>query len=331
MNPEHNQSQLDLLAKYLAGEATAEEAMMVDEWLANDDNKKEFDRLVKLWNHTPQAATIEIPDAEEVWRQIEDAKPATRVKKMNVSRYVAAASVITVVGVLSFLWISKRDEKSGGPVPAFISKTAQSEVSTEKLPDGSTIIIRKGSSVAFTDAFNQSNREVILKGESYFNVMPDKQKPFIIHIDNLNIQVVGTSFNVRSLPDSGLIEVQVQTGVVRMYTAHTEITVRKGETGLYNKNIGSLSVSNHLDVNSLSYATKTFSFNDIQLTEVCRYLEDAFNIKINIDGKKFQECRLTAHFENQSLSNILDVINATLNTTSTRAGNTITIQGDGCR
>jgi transmembrane sensor len=329
MNPEHNQSQLDLLAKYLAGESTAEEAMQVDEWLANHENKKEFDRLVKLWNHTPQAAMIEIPEAEEVWRKIQETKPQARVKRLHVFRYVAAASVIIVAGLLSFLWITNQDKKSSEP--ALITKTAQSEVNTESLPDGSTIIIRKGSSVAFTDAFNRSEREVILKGECYFDVMPNKQKPFIIHIDDLNIQVVGTSFNVRSIADSGFIEVQVQTGIVKMYTANTEMMVRKGETGRYDKNIGSLRVINHLDVNSLSYATKTFSFNDIQLTEACRYLEEAFNIKINVDANKFRECRLTAHFENQSLSNILDVINATLNTTSNREGNTITIDGDGCR
>jgi ferric-dicitrate binding protein FerR (iron transport regulator) len=334
MNPEQNRPVTDLLAKYLAGEANAEEAFAVDEWLQDEANKREFDRLVKLWNHLPQPSLTQTAPADEVWKAVSavmDNKPVTQVKKLNIYRYVAAAAVIGIIVVLSFVWTRNGTQDQQASSPEYITRVADGRADTHKLTDGSVVTINSGSSLVYTRAFNTSNREVVLKGEAYFDVVADESKPFIIHIENLDITVVGTSFNVRSLPGAQMIEVQVQSGIVRMSTANTEMLVHKGETGRFDKNVGSISLINELDLNSLGYATKTFSFNDIPLPEACRYLENAFNITFSIDENKFRECRLTAHFENQPLSHILEVIDATLNTKSLRTGNTINIEGDGCR
>jgi ferric-dicitrate binding protein FerR (iron transport regulator) len=92
-----------------------------------------------------------------------------------------------------------------------------------------------------------------------------------------------------------------------------------------------LNVKNELDLNSISYATKTFYFNDLPFVDACRYLEKAFNIIIKLDEQKFAECRLSAEFNNKSLDYILDIISATLNSSYKKQGNTIYITGEGCQ
>jgi ferric-dicitrate binding protein FerR (iron transport regulator) len=211
-----------------------------------------------------------------------------------------------------------------------VVETATRDIRNLALPDGSTITLNKYSSVAYSGAFVKK-REMVLKGEAFFNVVQNKTNPFIITVDELKIRVVGTSFNVRNLSDGGGIEVQVETGVVKMYTAQNELTVKKGETGLFNKAHGELELKDAINVNSLGYATKTFSFNDLSFVEACRYLEPAFNVIIKIDPNKFSDCRLTAQFNNQSLDYILEIINATLNCSYKKQGNTIYIIGEGCK
>lgn len=337
MNADNNKPTptMDLISKYLAGEANAEEAMLLDDWLADPDNAREFKRIAALWNQLPGATIPQTPSPQEAWTELEPLLPADRrpvIVRLLFNRYMAAA-VTGLLICLSFIWLSRdRDQRPDqSNVLTYYTKAATSHVKPDTMPDGTTITINRNSSVVYTTHFNQSDRSVILKGECYFNVAPDQSNPFIISMGQLNIKVVGTSFNVRENTPPGNIEVQVQSGVVKMYTSQQEIMVHKGQTGIYNLQNRNLHVRDTLDINSLSYATKTFSFNDIAFTDACRYLENAFNVKIAIDTQKFAGCRISAQFDNKPLDYILNVIDATLNTTHQQQGNTIQIKGKGCQ
>ena len=325
---------LAFIGKYLAGEATAEEAMALHDWLKISENKKEFDRLVNLWDAMPAAASPENIEKNKVWMELEPILkkvPAKKVHRLAWYRYAAAACFLGVVIFLAVFFF-KRDQKSKRLTKATlttIKKVNTGLIKTDTLPDGSLITIHKNSTITYTSDFANA-RQLELAGESYFNVVPDKIKPFIITIGELKIKVVGTSFNVRKMTAQKSIEVQVQSGVVKMYTHENEITISKGQTGIYYKESRNLLVKDILDINSISYATKTFVFTDISLAKACSYLEDAFNVSIKIDTKKLATCRLSAQFDNKPLSYILDVINATLNTTYKKEGNTIYITGEGC-
>lgn len=331
MNAHNNQSITDLISKYLAGEANASEAMLLDDWLAEPENAREFKRIAALWRQLPGTAIPDIPPTQEAWTALEPLLPANRrplLIRLFFNRY-AAASVIGLMLLVSLFWFTRSKEQPDELTR--ITKATTSELKTDTMPDGTTITIHKNSAVVYTTGFNKSDRQVAMKGECYFNVVPDKSKPFMISLYDLTIKVVGTSFNVRDFTPPGNIEVQVQSGVVKMYTQQKEITVNKGQTGIYNKQRQELYVKDTIDINSIGYATKTFSFNDIAFTDACRYLEKAFNVTIAIDAQQFAGCRLSAQFDNKSLSYILNIINATLNTTYQQQGNTIRINGNGCR
>ncbi|MGB8193936.1 MAG: FecR family protein, partial [Chitinophagaceae bacterium] len=182
----------------------------------------------------------------------------------------------------------------------------------------------------YTPSFNRSDRKIELSGESFFNVAHDKNKPFIITLGNLSIRVIGTAFNVLPVVANGTIEVQVQSGVVKMLSPKGEITVSKGETGVFFIKTNELVNRKGIDANSFSYATGTFSFTDLSVEQVCRYLEKSFDVTIELKTEKLAGCRITAQFDNKSLDYILDVINATVNTSYTRKGNHIYLDGKGC-
>jgi transmembrane sensor len=335
MNAENNKPDLDLVGKYLAGEANAEEAMILDDWLTDLENKKEFDRLTKIWHQLPGALVPQTPPAQKVWAELEPRlQPARQsiLTRLFFNRY-AAAAVTGLIIFLSLLWLNR--SKDQPPVQqedlAWFTKTATTGVKTDSMPDGSMITMNRNSTVAYTGSFNKTNRAVRLTGECYFKVVPNPSKPFIITIDALKIQVVGTSFNIREIPSNESIEVQVQSGIVKMYTSAKEITVHKGQTGIYYMPAQDLIIKDTLDVNSISYATRTFSFNDISLVEACHYLEKAFNVRIKPDAQRFAGCRFSAQFDNKPLHYILDVINATLNTTYQQQSDTIYINGNGCQ
>src|SRR5690606_2603405 len=69
------------------------------------------------------------------------------------------------------------------------------------LPDGSTVLLNNNSSLDFPQQFTGDTREVILKGEAYFDIKPDASRPFIIHTGKVKTRVLGTAFNIRAYPE----------------------------------------------------------------------------------------------------------------------------------
>ena len=336
MDAENKKIETDLIGKYLAGEASPEEAMQLESWLAYPENQKEFEHYAKLWNLMPGSMGATVPPSAEVWSRLQtnmnEARKPVPVRSI-LNRLAVAASVAIIVFLVSYyLYQKSQTDSSMNDVDiASQSYEAANDKRIDTLTDGSIITINKHSRISYTSHFNELKRELTMSGEVFFNVKPDKSKPFIIALGDLKVEVVGTSFNVRKLPLTDEIEVQVQSGIVKMYTNEQSLMVKKGQTGFYVKNERRLQLKDTVDLNSMGYATNSFYFNDIPLIEACQYLTHAFNVEIQIDREKFADCRLTAQFDNKSLAYILEVINATFNTTYKQEGNNIIINGNGCQ
>ncbi|MBO9562273.1 MAG: FecR domain-containing protein [Niastella sp.] len=333
MNTANQPDMTELIGKYLAGEANPTEAMQLDDWLADAGNAAEFQRMAALWHQLPGETSPQPPASSLAWTELEPllhSKPQRGIVRFVFNRYVAAA-VAGMLIILSVVWFNRRGKESQADDPsAYVMQTATQEIKSTTLPDSTFITVNQHSEVAYAADFGKPDRQLSLQGECYFDVTPDKQHPFIIQVADLTIKVVGTSFNVQEITPSGHVTVQVQSGVVQLYALGKMVTVQKGQSGFYHKQLQQLYVANSIDINSFGYATRSFSFNDIAFADACRYLEQAFHVSFMMDKQVFAGCRLTAHFDNKPLSYILDVINATLNISSRQEGDSVFITGNGC-
>jgi transmembrane sensor len=332
MEADDNKPTTELVAKYLAGEATPEEALRVDEWMHDPANKAEGQAMLKLWNLSGDKPIPAAPGLPAAWSEIQSAIEKTRrpgIRRMFINRYAVAACFLGVMAILFFV-VSKKNNTvhtTGQP----LTEVRADSLQNIHLPDGSVISMTKNSSIRYQPGFNVSGRDIQLEGESYFTIAHNAAKPFIISIGALSIKVIGTAFNVRPVPKERFIEVQVQSGIVQMISPAGTIMVNKKQTGMYNTETHALRVEEGIDANSMSYATKSFLFRDQPLSEVCQYLEKSFGTRVHIDEIIFKDCRITAEFDNSSLSYILDVIAATVNFSYTIKNKEVFIEGKGCK
>ena len=102
-----------------------------------------------------------------------------------------------------------------------IQLAATEHVRSNVLPDGSLIALNKGSVIEYSKRFNRTKREMTLKGEAFFNVSSNKDKPFLIHCLQTTTRVVGTKFNIYSDPVLNEVKVSVTEGVVEFYTENS--------------------------------------------------------------------------------------------------------------
>ena len=174
-------------------------------------------------------------------------------------------------------------------------------------------------------------RKVVLKGEAYFSVKHEAEKPFIIEAEDILVRDIGTEFNLKAYPDKDTIEIIVTHGEVQFYTKNDEgLNLQAGEKAIYTKSSKKFYRIEKPDTNALAYKTKVFSFNNTDLKSVVNLLNEVYNSKIKLANEKLFNCRLTANFKEDNASIIAEVIAETMGLTITRKDDQIILDGKGC-
>lgn len=190
-------------------------------------------------------------------------------------------------------------------------------VKTFTLPDGTLVSLNSDSHLKYPPKFDKNTREVVIEGEAFFEVMPDKNKPFIIHAGNAQIKVLGTSFNVCAYPSTKSVEVIVKTGKVQVLNKTTEtkqnneLILDPGDKGTLVFSSNALLKTTNQNPNFLAWKTHDLIFRATSLGEVISDLEKVYKVNIRLDDPKLNGLLLTAHFNDYSLSFILEVIETT--------------------
>jgi len=323
----------DLIGKVLAHEATAEEQVQLQKWISqSDSNKKYFEQINTIFD-TAAANNVQLQfDTDAAWakvkKQVRSEKDNPKTRSINqgywrVLRIAAGIIILLAIGIFSYQWMN----------PTVQTFAVVSNVTTvqDTLPDGSTTFLNKNSSVAFEYNPREKTRKVKLKGEGFFEVKHEVEKPFVIEAEEVLVRDIGTTFNVKAYPDSDTVEVIVKTGEVQIYTLKNPgLNLVAGETGFYSKRLREFSKMPKADTNALAYKTGVFSFNNTDLQSMIDKLNEVYGSHIKLANEKLARCHITVNFNNEKLENVVDIIAETLNLTVVRKEKEIILDGRGC-
>lgn len=240
------------------------------------------------------------------------------IRKLFANPLYRLAAAVVIGAVLLFSGYMAFFSSSAGSAMVEVSASAQS-VNNFVLPDGTRVSLNSNTHLKYPKKFAGDFREVTIEGEAFFEVKPNKHKPFIIHAGGAQIKVLGTSFNVNAYPETKKVEVIVETGKVQVTnkttaTAQTnELILTPGDKGTLDFSSNALLKTTNLDPNFLAWKTHDLYFKATSLSEVINDLEKAYKIKLRIADPKLYDLPLTAHFNNYSLDFILKVIETTFN------------------
>lgn len=320
----------ELLAKHLAGEANAAEVAKVEAWInENPENAAYFNDFKIISEEVARLKDIQTYDEDAAWNKLKDKLKGKTIplhrksSSFGLLQIAAAISFLVVAGFSLFLWLSR-------PVDT-VELVAQETTRDEGLPDGSIAFLNKGSSLSYSYNKLRKERKVVLAGEAYFDVKHEEEKPFIIETNEVIIEDIGTTFNVKAYPDSITVEVFVETGEVAFYTKESPgINLTAGQTGIYNRRNKTFAKILEQDTNRLSYKTGIFTFHDADLESVVQNLNDVFDKKIRLNNDALKTCRLNVSFRNESIENIVEIIAETLGLTITNTDDEIVLDGAGC-
>ena len=157
-----------------------------------------------------------------------------------------------------------------------------------KLPDGSRVWLNAASSIRYPTAFMGKTRTVTIKGEAYFEVQKNTAQPFVVQTEKMEVEVLGTHFNVNSYEDEPVTRATLVEGSVRVKTAGASkdgATLKPGEQAQWKQEDEKLNIRT-VDVESVTaWKNGYFHFDGTPAQEVMRQVSRWYDVQIEINGK----------------------------------------------
>ena len=162
------------------------------------------------------------------------------------------------------------------------------------LADGTKVWLNSASSMSYPTRFTGKDRQVQLKGEAYFEVAEDKTKPFKVSVGDVQVEVLGTHFDVMAYEDENAINTTLLAGAVRVTSKRTGSRVlAASQEASMDRSSGSLSV-NEVDADeSIAWKNGFFDFKGVSIETVMRQLARWYDVDVEYEGKTDKHFRGT--------------------------------------
>jgi len=154
-----------------------------------------------------------------------------------------------------------------------------------ELPDGSLVWLNASSSIHFPTSFIENERRVDVTGEAYFEVAKNPAKPFIVGVNNSEVQVLGTHFNINSYNDEDDMKTTLLEGSVKFVNGANTNILKPGQQSQLTRN-GEIKVVSDVDVDKVvAWKNGLFDFENAGIETVMRQLSRWYDVEIAYNGK----------------------------------------------
>jgi ferric-dicitrate binding protein FerR (iron transport regulator) len=298
------------IQKFLKGKLSSEEELELLLWIKQDSaNKNEFLKIQHSISSKilRKNSNTEYLKWQELKRKINDHK-INSAKGITFKNVISYAAVLLAGIIISYLLIPNKSSSYSHFQTQNITAPYGARTSFN-LPDSSIVWLNSGSTLSFSNDFRKG-RTVKLKGEAFFEVVKS-QKPFIVYTNYGEVEVKGTSFNVKAFADENL-EATLVTGsiLIRNENLNKEVTLEPGQQGRID---GNKVLIESVDTEIFtSWKDGEIIFRKEYLPQLAKRLERWYNVKISLDDDpRLEKIHYSGKIEMESFSEILELLKVT--------------------
>ena len=161
---------------------------------------------------------------------LENRANSKKLKQYKLISYVSAAASVTIICLLTTLFIMfTNNNVHNANITNIEVKTPHGAKSSFTLPDGTLVMLNSNSKLIYPSLFTETNKKIILDGEAYFKVTPQKHSPLIISTKNLNTHVLGTELNIKAYSSEETHQLTLIKGKVFGEVVHADESMERIE------------------------------------------------------------------------------------------------------
>lgn len=301
-----------LVIKKLNGELTEMEAIELEQWLSSSEEYQQVhDEMMDgqtreraLGDGSPRD-TLAVQ--EDVWSRYQTTQPRSFNRwRTGFVRTLIAAVILSTLSIGYYFWRSNQAQQ-------IIVTAGKGKVYDVKLPDGSRVWLNSGASLSYPELFEGDKRSVILTdGQAFFEVSENPNKPFNIKAGTLNVQVLGTSFEVSAFKDVAQATVAVKTGSVKVgsesYPTDNGTTLTANQKATVNTTSGNIEVAQIDGDDIAGWKENRLVFTEESFATVIEALQRKYKVKIEVHQPNLYNEKITLRLEDEPLETILKVL-----------------------
>lgn len=272
----------DIIIRYLENRCSEEDFVLINEWMKeSDENAGELFRMEEVYQlgKFPFEETGLVERAERrLGKRLEQEKQRKQkvFKLRSTLRYAAAAVAVMVLAAgLTYLFRDKAEEW-------VVASATHGQVREMLLPDGTKVWLNQSSVLKYPRTFEGKERHVYLDGEAYFEVARNHEKPFTVNSSDMDVRVLGTSFNIKCRPDNSFAETTLIEGEVEVRDKSDKgrITLSPGQKAVLNRVTGRMQVKQVDPKMEIVWHNDLIPFKKSSIFQIAAVLERFYGVKI---------------------------------------------------
>ncbi len=303
-----------LLSRYMAGTINDEglEKLKILVGITDDDELSKH--VSRLWMELEMEENPTARILNEIYETIRPVQKRRIVLK-NIRRFTGAAAILLILllSALSFHLYTTRENGYIIDAHDIIVQTERGQQATVILPDGSKVKLNAGSLLRYKQNYGQENRWVDLSGEAFFEITKDERKTFTLQTEHVDIQVLGTSFNVYSYDDEDEVEMTLISGKIKIIP-HAEpkniIYLSPNEKFFYNKNSGKTKVQNTDNRFETAWLRGALVFRSEPIQNVLKKIERKYGVTIHLNIPSIENDKFTGSIESEYITEVMKILQA---------------------
>ena len=307
---------IELLHRLIAGTTTEEENRQLMEWFRQCASKEEFFMLFETaWKESPDEMPRDVQERmyRRLSRELDEKKTKTILLRSRFSwkvwPQIAVACIIIVLGLVNYRMNDKQKQLSTQNFTVLAEKGQRAFIT---LPDSTKVWLNSDTKISYPADYGLKERNVTLVGEAYFEVAKNPDKRFIVEAKGMQVEALGTSFNVNAYQNDNKIIASLFSGSVRVsYDRHVAILKphESVKVDLLNR-----SFSRYKDESMQNIALwrkNEITFDGESLEEITHIMSRLYNTTICIEDESLKKVCYIGTIRNNNLENFIDIINLT--------------------
>lgn len=295
-----------------------------ERWILTRENDTEIDAILwKIWadHQAPASEEADRRGLERLHASLHAGKIRTLPRRILRYAGIAAAVVLIVLGSYYSAALTHADRE------LITLLTAKGNVGEFTLPDGTKVWLNGESRLKFDAEFSGKTRDVVLTGEAFFEVRKDSLRPFRVTMNDLQVEVLGTSFDAMNYSLGSNEEIVLRTGSVKITGEYLRkpVVLRPDEKFSLDRLSKRASVEKVDAQNYCQWFTPRLVFDNTPLRDIITNLERRYNIEIALSSSISPEKRLSLVVYHEPLENVMEVISSLISIRYRIEGNRVLI------